>query len=74
MYGALLGSYIIGLTTALIRGAPTLIEGIPVLSDIGAVTGTLNVLSELPVAMAFIVLVVVLLVRPSGIAGTEVEA
>jgi branched-subunit amino acid ABC-type transport system permease component len=32
------------------------------------------VLSDVPVSVAFLVLVVILLVRPSGIAGTEVSS
>ncbi|MFB6297064.1 MAG: branched-chain amino acid ABC transporter permease [Salinirussus sp.] len=74
VYGALFGAYIIGLSIALIRGSPSLVGGVPVLGDVEPLIALLGVLSELPIAVAFFVLIVVLLVAPSGIAGTEVEA
>ncbi|MFB6156278.1 MAG: branched-chain amino acid ABC transporter permease [Haloferacaceae archaeon] len=53
-YGAVVGSYVIGLSIALVNGLQ--IPG----------------LSRIPISMAFLILVVILLVRPSGIAGKEV--
>lgn len=53
-YGAVVGSYVIGLSIALVNGLQ--IPG----------------LSRIPISMAFFILVVILLVRPSGIAGKEV--
>lgn len=74
VYGALVGAYILGLSIALIRGSPSLLGNVPVVSDIGPLMGLFEALSELPIAVAFTVLIVVLLTKPSGIAGTEVEA
>lgn len=56
VYGAVLGSFVIGLSIQVVNGL-----GIPVLSNV-------------PISVAFFILVVILLVRPSGIAGTEVSA
>ena len=55
VYGAMLGGFLIGMVDQLM----------PVLGDIGIPIGT-----EYSYAVAFLIMVVVLLARPSGIAGT----
>lgn len=76
-YGAVAGSYLLGLTIALTRPYAKLLPVVPVpFTDLSvpylAVVG--DGLSQVPRATAFVILVAVLLARPSGIAGGEVRS
>lgn len=72
IYGAFVGSYVLGLTIAFTSvGFRPLLEPIPVLSNYLVPVGA--AISSIPEAIAFAVLILVLLLKPSGIAGAEVE-
>lgn len=71
--GAFVGSYLLGLTMEFAAiGFRPFIEPIPILARYLLPIG--EALSSLPRAMAFVVLILVLLIKPSGLAGGEVES
>lgn len=70
--GAFVGAYLLGLTMAFTSvGFRPLLEPLPVVGQYLLPVG--EALASLPRAMAFVVLILVLLIKPSGIAGVEVE-
>lgn len=72
IYGAFVGSYLIGLTVAFASvGFQPLLDPIPVVGEVLIPVGAS--ISSIPNSIAFVLLILVLLVKPSGIAGTEVE-
>ncbi|MFB6205784.1 MAG: branched-chain amino acid ABC transporter permease [Haloglomus sp.] len=72
IYGAFVGAYVIGLTISFAAaGFAPILEPIPVLGELLLPIG--EAIAPLSTQVSFAILIVVLLLKPSGIAGTEVE-